>query len=103
MPSRRRPPDLLDPLGEPAQAEEKKHRGHGLHDELRQREIGRGEPHEADAGDEPRAAEQDQRRQAMKLRLIGRAKRAGDPHRPDQREGEIECRPELARSRDREQ
>ena len=83
-------PELLDPFGKPPQAEQKQHRGHGLHDELRQSEIGRRQPDEADAGDEARAAEQDQRREAMKLGLIGGAERTGDPDRPDQREGEVE-------------
>ena len=88
--------DLLDALGQPAQAEEKEHRGHGLHDELRQSEVGRREPDEADAGDEARAAEQDQRREAVELGLVGGAERAGDSDRPDQREGEVELAPEAA-------
>ena len=82
--------DLLDALGQPAQAEQEEHRGHGLDDELRQREIGRRQPDEGDAGDEARAAEQDQRRKAMKLGLIGGAEGAGDPDRPDQRESRVE-------------
>ena len=92
--------ELLDALGEPAQAEQEQHRGHGLDDKLRQREIGRRQPHEADAGDEARAAEQDQRRQAMELGLVGGAERAGDPDGPDQREGEVEVARRRARDRE---
>ena len=57
---------------------------------LRQREIGRGEPDEGDAGDEAGAAEQDERGEPVELGLLGGADRAGDADRPDQREGEIE-------------
>ena len=81
---------LLDPFRQPTQAEEKEHRGDRLHDELRQREIGRRQPDEADAGDEARAAEEDQRRKAMKLGLVGGAKRTGDPDGPDQCESQAE-------------
>ena len=47
-------------------------------DDLREREIGRGEPREGQAGDEPRAADQDQCGQPMKLRLRTRR----PPHTP---------------------
>ena len=50
--------------------------------ELGQREIGRREPDEGDAGDEAGAAEQDQRREAVELGLLGGAEGAGDRRPP---------------------
>ena len=88
--------DPRDAFGQPSQTQQQEHRGHGLDDKLRQGEIGRGQPDEADAGDEAGAAEQDQRREAMKLGLIGGAEGAGDPDRPEQREGRGRDRREAA-------
>ena len=45
----------LDALRQPAQAEQEQHGGDDLDDELRQREVGRREPHEREADDEPDA------------------------------------------------
>ena len=70
-----RPPER-DALGQPAQAEEQQHRGDDLHQELRQREIGRGEPDEGHAYDETGAAREEQRDEAVELRLPGGAERA---------------------------
>ena len=60
--------------------------------ELRQGEVGRREPDEGDAGDQPGAAEQDQRREPVELGLPGGAERAGRADRPDQRKHGIDAR-----------
>ena len=82
-------PELLNAFRQPAQPKEEKHRRYGFHDELGQRKVGRGQPDEAEAGDEACTAEQDQRRQTVELRLIGGAERAGDPNCPNQRESDV--------------
>ena len=60
---------------------------------------GADEPDEADTGDQTGAAEQDERREAVELGLVGRRQGAGDSDGPDDREREIECR--LRRASDR--
>ena len=58
--------------------------------ELRQREVGRREPDEGEAGHEPGAAEQHQRGEAVVLRLPGGADGAGGADDPEQREHRVE-------------
>ena len=82
-----------DAFRQPAQAEQQQNRRDRLDDDLRQREIGRGEPDEADAGDETRAPEQDQRRQPMEFGLDAAADRAADAHHPEQSKDEVEFPP----------
>ena len=60
--------------------------------ELGEREVGRREPDEGDAGDQPGAAQQDQRREAVELGLPGRADGAQPADDPEQHEGGIEAR-----------
>ena len=57
-----------------------------------EREVGRREPDEGDAGDKPGAAQQDERRQPVELGLIGGADGADDADQPDQREGRVDRR-----------
>ena len=73
---RRRGVVELEPPRQPAQAEQEQHHRHDLDGDLREREIRRGEPGEREAGDEPGAADHDQRRQPVELRLPSRADRA---------------------------
>ena len=75
-----------DALGQPAQAEQEQHGGDDLDQQLGQREVGRREPDEGEAGDKARAAEQHQRGEAVELGLPGGADRAGAADHPDQRE-----------------
>ncbi len=57
-----------------------------LHHQLRQGQVGRGEPEKGDAGDQARSAHQGERRQAVVLGLPGRCKGADAAHHPEQRE-----------------
>ena len=66
----------LEALGQPAQAEQDQHRRDDLDQQLREGEVGRGEPDEGDAGDEPGAAEQDERGEPVELGLLRGAERA---------------------------
>ena len=58
---------------------------------LRQGEVGRGEPDEGHADDQPGAAEQDQCGEPVKLGLPGSAEGAGRTDGPDQREARDRC------------
>ena len=75
----RRRVDHLNSLRQPAQAQQHQHQRHHFDGDLRQRKIRRREPRERQAGDEPRAADHDQRREPMELRLQRRADGAGRP------------------------
>ena len=83
--------NVLNTLREPTQPEQQQHRSDRLYDQLRQREVRRGEPDEADAGHQTGAAEQDERRKTMELGLVGSRQSAGDSDSPDHSEHEIEC------------
>ena len=84
--ARRRGAALEHALRQPAQPEQEQHRRHHLDDELREREIGRREPHEGEAGDETGAAHQGERDQAVVLRLHRGADGAHDADDPQQHE-----------------
>ena len=77
---------------QPAQAEQDQHRGHRLDHQLREREVGRGEPDVGGAAHQPGARGQHQRREAVELGLPGRPQRtdaADHPgHREHRREGQ---------------
>ena len=75
----------------PAQAQQQKDRGDHFDQELRGRQIRRRQPHKADAGRQARAAGQNQRGQAVKLRECRGRDRAGSPDSPKQRERRVEC------------
>ena len=68
--------ELLDALRQPAQPEQEQHRGDRLYDQLRQREVRRGQPNEADASHQTRAAEQNERRKTMEFGLVSRSQSA---------------------------
>ena len=57
--------DLLAPFRQPAQAEQQQHGRDDLDENLGDREVGRRQPDEADAGDETGAADQHQRHEAV--------------------------------------
>ena len=82
--------NLVDPLRKPTQPEQQQYGSDRLYDQLRQREIRRGQPDKADTGHQTGAPEQDERRKAMELGLIGRRQGAGDSDGPDHSEHEIE-------------
>ncbi len=76
----------LDALRQPAQAEQEQHDGDDLDDELRQRKVGGGEPHEREANDEADDCEHRERGEAMVFRLPrGRhgAHHADEPERDE--------------------
>ena len=76
----------------PAQPEKEQHGRDGLDRQLGQGEIGRGQPDEADARHQTRAAHENEGREAVEFALIGRGQRAGASYGPDQRECDIERR-----------
>src|SRR5690606_4842374 len=81
----------FDPLRQPAQAEEDEYRGDDFDEELSEGEIGRREPDEGDAGDEPGSAHQDQGREAVELGLIGRSDGTEPADGPEQEKGGVEA------------
>eukprot|EP01136_Pigoraptor_vietnamica_P034715 Opistho-1_new@99008 len=80
---------VLDALGQPAQAQQYENRCHDLDQQLGNRKVGRGQPDEGDAGDEPRPRQQDEGGEAVELRLIGRTDGAEHAQNPDPGEGRI--------------
>ena len=91
--------DLAQALGQPAQAQQQKDGCHDLDQDLGHGQVGGRQPGEGHGRDQPRAAQQRQRGEAVILGLDRRPDGAGDPRHPEQRKGRVEALQQLARDK----
>ena len=88
-------PQIRPAHRQPAQAEKEQHGGDDLHQQLGCGEVGGGEPEEAQAGGDARAAQQHHGGKAVIFGVDRSADRADPADDPDQREDRIDLRERL--------